>query len=275
MAWRSVSAAVRRILPRGSVPSGTIAAEKPNFAHSARRRSAWLAGRRRPVSPTSPKHARPSRTRTPRAAEAIASAIAEVGRRLVDPHTAGHIDEDVRLSERDTRVPSEDGDDHGQALRVDAGGDAARHREVARRDERLDLEEERARPFERADDRRSRLVVLRAAEDRGRVVHPLEPRAGHLEDAQLVRRAEAVLDGAEDPMGAVAVALELEHAVDEVLEHARSRDRTLLRHVPDEERGDSLLLGDAEQAAGRFADLRDRTGGRARARAHRASAPSR
>ncbi len=49
-------------------------------------------------------------------------------------------------------------------------------------------------------------------------------------------------------MLAVAIALELEHAVDEVLENARAGDRAVLRHVPDEEHGDARLLGHAQQA---------------------------
>ena len=89
------------------------------------------------------------------------------------------------------------------------------------------------------------------------------PGRGHLEDAELVRRAEAVLDGAQDAVRAVAVALEVEDAVDEVLEHARARDGALLRHVADEEGRDALLLGDAEEAAGRLAHLADRAGRRA------------
>ena len=73
----------------------------------------------------------------------------------------------------------------------------------------------------------------------------------------------------------VAVALELEHAVDEVLEHARPGDRAVLRHVPDEDRRDTLLLGDAEEPSGRLAHLGDRARGRAELRRRRASAPSR
>ena len=56
----------------------------------------------------------------------------------------------------------------------------------------------------------------------------------------------------------VAVALELQHAVDEVLEHARAGDRAVLRHVADEERGDAVLLRDAQQATRGLAHLRDR-----------------
>ena len=53
----------------------------------------------------------------------------------------------------------------------------------------------------------------------------------------------------------VAVALELQHAVDEVLEHARPRHGSVLRHVADEDRGDAELLGHAKQPARRLANL--------------------
>jgi hypothetical protein len=66
---------------------------------------------------------------------------AQVRAGLVDPYAAGHVDEDVGLPERNSRMAAEDGDDHGKALRIDSGGDPPRHSEVARRDERLDLEE--------------------------------------------------------------------------------------------------------------------------------------
>ena len=79
----------------------------------------------------------------------------------------------------------------------------------------------------------------------------LEPGAGHLEDAELVRRAEAVLRGAQHAVRVVAVALELEHAVDEVLEHARAGDRAVLRHVADEEERDAGLLRRPAAAARR------------------------
>ena len=59
---------------------------------------------------------------------------------------------------------------------------------------------------------------------------------------ELVGRAEAVLGGAQDAMLVVAVALELQHAVDEVLEHARACDRPVLGHVADEDRRDAASL---------------------------------
>ena len=98
---------------------------------------------------------------------------------------------------------------------------------------------------------------LRLAEEPRRVGHAGEAGAGHLEDADLVRRPETVLDRAQDAVLAVAVALELEHAVDEVLEDARAGHGTVLRHVADEEDGDSRLLGDAQEPRGRLAHLSD------------------
>ena len=64
-------------------------------------------------------------------------------------------------------------------------------------------------------------------------------------------------------MRVVAVALELKHAVDEVLQDARARDRTVLGDVTDEEESDTGLLADAEQARRGLAHLRDRPGRRA------------
>ena len=93
------------------------------------------------------------------------------------------------------------------------------------------------------------------SEQRRRVGHADEAGGGHLEDADLVRRAEPVLHRAEDAVLAVAVALELEHAVDEVLEDARAGHRAVLRHVADEEDGHPRLLRHAQEARGRLAHL--------------------
>ena len=80
----------------------------------------------------------------------------------------------------------------------------------------------------------------------------------HLEHADLAGRAEAVLERAERPVGALALALEAEHAVHQVLEHARPRDRALLRHVTHEHHRRAALLGDAHEPPGDLAHLPDR-----------------
>ena len=61
------------------------------------------------------------------------------------------------------------------------------------------------------------------------------PGVGHLEDADLVGRAEAVLDRAQDAELVAALALEVEHRVDHVLEHARAGDLPVLGDVADQD----------------------------------------
>ena len=98
---------------------------------------------------------------------------------------------------------------------------------------------------------------------RRRRAHADEPALAHLEDADLARRAEAVLHGAHDAERVVAVALEVQHRVDHVLEHARPGDRTVLGDVTDDERRDAEVLGDAHQprrARAHLADAAGRTG---------------
>ena len=86
------------------------------------------------------------------------------------------------------------------------------------------------------------------------------PPPAHLEHADLVGRAEAVLERAQRAVGALALALELQHAVDEVLEHARAGERALLGHVADEQHRDVARLGEPRDAVGDLAHLADRAG---------------
>jgi hypothetical protein len=83
---------------------------------------------------------------------------------------------------------------------------------------------------------------------------------GEVEAADLVDRAEPVLDRAQHPEPGVAVALEVEHHVDEVLEHPGPGDRALLGDVADDDRGDVAGLGDPDQRGGDLLDLGDAAG---------------
>ncbi len=104
---------------------------------------------------------------------------------------------------------------------------------------------------------------MRRPEELGRIGNADEPRRSHLEDAELVRRAEAVLRRTQDAVLVVAVTFELQDAVDEVLEDTGAGDRAVLRHVSDEHRRDARLLRDSEKPARRLPDLRHRAGRRA------------
>ena len=99
---------------------------------------------------------------------------------------------------------------------------------------------------------------MRGQEDRARVGHALQALLGHREDADLVDRAEAVLDGAHQAKAAVRVALEIQHRVDDVLEHARPGQRAVLGDMADEHHAGAADLGMARELRRAFAHLRHR-----------------
>ena len=62
-------------------------------------------------------------------------------------------------------------------------------------------------------------------------------------------RAEAVLDRPQGPVGAFPLAFELEHAVDQVLEHPRAGEAAFLGHVADQDHRDFQPLGELRPGA--------------------------
>ena len=87
-----------------------------------------------------------------------------------------------------------------------------------------------------------------------------KPRPFHREHADLVGAAEAVLHRAEDAILVAALALEAQHRVDHMLEHARAGDVAVLGDMADEHHRGPVLLGEADQLLRRGADLADRAG---------------
>ena len=104
--------------------------------------------------------------------------------------------------------------------------------------------------------------LVLAQEDRARVAHALEPRLGHREHADLVDRAKAVLDRPHQAETRMGVALEIQHRVDHVLEHARTGQRAFLGDMADQHDADAAGLGRARQVGRAFAHLRHRAGRR-------------
>jgi hypothetical protein len=76
-----------------------------------------------------------------------------------------------------------------------------------------------------------------AQEQLGRVGHLAQALAGHLEHADLVGGAEAVLDRAQDAEVVAAFALEIEHGIDHVLDDAGAGDLAVLGDVADQHHG--------------------------------------
>ena len=147
---------------------------------------------------------------------------------------------------------------HRQPRRLHADGQTARARALRVVDQRLDLDQQGPRSFQRdqhaaAGDRR---FVLRQ-EQRRRIVDAAQAAVGHREYPELVHRAEPILDRADDAKAGMRIAFEIQHGVDDVLEHPRSGDRAFLGHVPDQDDGDALLFRYPRELRRAFANLRD------------------
>jgi len=139
---------------------------------------------------------------------------------------------------------------------VPGHGDAGGH------DQRLDLGDERppALKADRAGHPRHPGRAGRQEQPR-RVGQRLQAGLGHLEAADLVGRAEAVLGAAHKAQGVVLVAFEVEDHVDQVLEGLGAGDGAVLGDLADQEGGDRALLGQADQLGGDLTDLPDPAGG--------------
>ena len=128
------------------------------------------------------------------------------------------------------------------------------------RDQRLDLDEDRACPLHAGEDGGAgRGSVALAQKELRRVRHLAKTAAGHLENADLVGGAEAVLYGAEDAEMMTAFALEIQNGIDHVLDDARARDLAVLGDMADEDDGSARLLGIADHRLRRGAHLRHRS----------------
>ncbi len=92
-------------------------------------------------------------------------------------------------------------------------------------------------------------------EHRRGVRHLGQAGALHLEDADFVGAAEAILVRAEDAEGVPALALEVQHRVHHVLQHPRPGDGALFGDVAHHEGGHAGLLGPGHQAPGALAHL--------------------
>ena len=107
-------------------------------------------------------------------------------------------------------------------------------------------------------------------EQRRRVGHADQPGAGHLEQAEFVGGPEPMLGRPQQPQGVVAIALELQHGVDDVLEHARPGEAAVLGDVADQHDRDVALLGHVDEplcaarAPGRRCPAANRASGRTR-----------
>ncbi len=170
---------------------------------------------------------------------------------------------DITLEERDIGVFMKHREELRQARGVDADARAARHRRRPLTDETLDLAREGAGTVHAGGKDRARLVPASIREQVGaRVSDRHEPLVAHLEEPDLLSGAEAVLEGAQNAYTSGAIAFELKHNVNEVLEDARPGNGALLRYVSDEKYCDALVSSGPSESRAALANLGDRAGRR-------------
>ena len=187
----------------------------------------------------------------------------KIGRRLGDAVAAGDVEIDVVRGEAHAAMGLEHREHHGEARLVPADDGAARRAERRGRDQRLDLDQHRPRALHAGEDGGARrLGVALAEEELGWVGDLAQALVRHLEDADLVGRAEAVLHRAQDAEMVAAFALEIEHGVDHVLDDARPGDLAFLGDVADEHDRGAGGFGVADDGLRRGAHLRDGAGRR-------------
>ena len=134
-----------------------------------------------------------------------------------------------------------------------------------RRDQRLDLDQQRPRAFHAGEHRRARRSRDRAR--RGTAPRGWRPRARPRVRSSRRRRSrrsapKRFLTARRMRKWWPRVALEIEHRVDHVLDDARAGDLAVLGDVADEDDGRAAGLGEADQRLRRAAHLGDRAGRR-------------
>ena len=183
----------------------------------------------------------------------------QVDGRVVDTQSAGDVEEDILGPQLETAAFLQYRQQHVHATQVEAVGVTLRRAIDGGGDQRLHLDEQRARPLEGGGNggTAERLVAMTDKELRWIGDLP-QSIAAHLEDAQLGGGSEAVLQGPQNAEAIVAAALELEHRVDDMLHHLGPRQGAVLGDMSHQKYRYTALLGETLQLGGTLADLRDR-----------------
>src|SRR4051812_23457117 len=131
-----------------------------------------------------------------------------VGGGVVEPDAADDVDEDVFVDEAEAGAFFEDGDDHGDAGVVGAGDFTLGGAEHGVGGEGLHFDHQHARALEGGGDDGAggfEACVLRFKKESAGVFDGFEAAAGHAEEADFERGAEAIFGGTDDAMVMVGV----------------------------------------------------------------------
>ena len=247
------SPAIRRRPARDPCPrhcGGAAAARGGSRAWpaSCSRRSACATGRTSPRKPISPNTTMSAGTGRSLSAETSAGATARSAAGSPIRKPAGDVQVDFVAGKGEAAAGLQHRQDHGEAVasqpttarRGVPSGEGATSAWISTSTGRVpSMPAKTAAPADAA--------APLGEEQGGRVGDLVQAAVGHLEHADLVGRAEAVLDRAQDAELVAALALEIEHGVDHVLEHARAGDQAFLGDVADQHDREAAPLGEADQ----------------------------
>ena len=152
-------------------------------------------------------------------------------------------------------MPVQHRQQHGQTVAFQAHAQAARAGPGAIH-QCLDFHQQRPAALQRDEHAApGHRLAVRAQENRAGVAHPFQALLRHGEHAHLVDGAKAVLEGADQPVGAVRIALEVQHGIDDMLQHARASQLPVLGHMAHQHHGRAAGLGKTRQVRRAFAHL--------------------
>src|SRR5690348_11132493 len=173
---------------------------------------------------------------------------AQIHRRLAEGEAAGDVDIDILVAEREADALGQHGKQHQHAVVVEAVGGVARRAEGGGADKRLHLHQQRARALHAdGDGGAAGATAMLGEEERRGVLDIHHAFTAHLEDADLVGGAEAILDAAQQAIAVEALAFQVEHGVHDVLQRPRPGDGALLRDMADDEDRHGTVLGHPHQ----------------------------
>ena len=231
---------------------------KPCFAASRRRSSPNGTGRISPASPNSPKAISELGTGASRKLDRAAITIARspaVSARRTPPTTLANTSWPCSCK---PGVAMRHRQQHGEPIAVDADRDPARIGAETRIGQHLHFDQQRARSLaHHGDDAARNGLGVPRQKNRRRIRDLAQSLLDHGEHADLIGGAEAVLDRAQHAEAAAGIALEIQHRVDHVFEHARPGDLPFLGDVTDQQHRGAAGLGEAHQFRRALAQLRD------------------
>src|SRR3954470_12601624 len=182
----------------------------------------------------------------------------EIPRGLLHSHPAHDVEKYIELRKGETSPLVQHGEKERQTAAVETRAHSLRSSIAGFGCESLDLDQYRAGALHQSGDCATGCTRQTIAEEKlGWILHGDEPFLGHSENADLVDTAEPVLGRAQHSMLEHALALEVQHGIDDVLEGFRSSDAATLGDVSDCKDCRLGLLSEAHETRGAFAHLSD------------------